>query len=122
MRLALALLALPLAAFAQTPAPASFPVDATSPTTEELTQRLVGKVMKGTAPAGPFRLEYRSSGYVFLNAGAFADSGKFRIEGSMVCVEWTKRGSTCAELRVKGPVIYSKRTDSDVVNSMQADD
>ena len=120
MRSLLALLVIPVGVFAQTPpapgAPLEFPADATVPTEGELRALLSGKVMRGKPHAAtPWRIEYKENGYAFLNVGNFADSGKWRVEGSRLCSEWKQANSGCAEARIKGPTIYFKRGNGEVV-------
>ncbi len=102
----------PLIAFGQTAFPTEFPAEATPLTAEALKQRLTGKVfvIKPIEGAG-FRMDYKE-GYVFFNQGSFSDSGKWRIEGSSICVEWQRIRPSCSEARAAGDKLYIKRANN----------
>jgi hypothetical protein len=115
----LALLLAPAAALAQAPAPTEFPSDAVPLASEALRQRVMGKVFVINPVAGaPLRVEYRDV-YAFVNVGNFNDSGKWRVEGSSVCVDWKKAPPGCSEARLAGDILYVKRTSNGEIVAMQ---
>ncbi len=111
MRLLLSLLVAPLSVAAQNSIPTEFPVDAVALAPASLTERISGKVFKVKPANGQtWRLEYKASGYAFLNTSSgFSDSGKWRVEGSQVCADWQRSPSSCSEVRLKDDTVYVKR-------------
>ena len=123
MRSLIALLIMPIAVVAQTPLPTEFPVDSAPLAPEVLKQRLAGKVFKVKPADGPsWRLEYKASGYVFLDTSSgYRDTGKWRVEGTQLCTDWQRTPSACSETRAKGDVIYVKRNSNGEVVSLLVD-
>jgi hypothetical protein len=81
---------------------------------DELRARVAGKVFTWMAPnaRGAARLQYDENGFAFINAyGGQNDSGKWRVEGSQLCIEWQRFPSSCGEVRVKGAGFIIKRSD-----------
>jgi len=99
-------------ALGQATFPTEFPPEATTLTAESLKQRLTDKVfvIKPIEGAG-FRIDYRET-YVYFNQGSFSDSGKWRTEGSSVCIEWQKIRASCSEARAVGAKLYMKRANN----------
>lgn len=119
MRRLLALLLIPVAALAQAPVPTEFPGDAAPLASEALRQRLIGKVFHVQPVIGaPLRVEYRDT-YAFVNVGNFNDSGKWRIEGSSICVDWKRAPPSCSDARQAGDILYVKRASNGEVVAMQ---
>jgi hypothetical protein len=115
----LALLLTPVAALAQAPAPTEFPSNAIPVASEALKQRLMGKVFLVNPVIGaPLRVEYRDT-YAFVNVGNFSDSGKWRVEGSSICVDWKKVSPSCSDARLVGDILYVKRANNGEIVVMQ---
>ena len=102
---------------AQAPAtPPDFPTDAQPLTAEALQKRLSGKVFSvKTAAGAPWRLQFQGSGYYFINAGNYSDSGKWRTEQSTLCTEPQKRPAACNDMRLAGDALYLKRDSGEIV-------
>jgi|APDOM4702015248_1054824.scaffolds.fasta_scaffold157226_2 hypothetical protein len=105
------------AAFAQTPpVPTEFPSGATPLESNVLQQRLSGKVFRvATASGTVWRWQLQDSGYFFLNVGNFADSGKWRTEGSALCTQPQKSAASCNEMRLVGDTLYLKRDSGEII-------
>ena len=100
---------LPSFVLAQPPFPTEFPAGAQSLAPEALKSRLSGKVFVATPFTGAeIRIEYQSE-YAYVNVGDYTDSGKWRVEGSSVCISWTKQRLSCTEFRLVDETLYSKR-------------
>lgn len=107
---------LPTLAVAQAGFPTEFPEGAVVVAPAELQKRLTGQVIHMTyANGAQVRLEYKDT-YAYLNVGNASDSGKWRTEGSQVCIDWARFPAGCFEVRdVKG-VLYAKRmTNGEIV-------
>ena len=108
----LSVLLAPVLALAQTSFPTSFPDEAVPLTSEALKQRLTGKTFLIKPVVGAdLRIEYQDA-YAFINVGGTSDSGKWRIEGSSVCVDWRKFPPSCSEARLVADTIYIKRANN----------
>lgn len=110
-------LLLPLAAAAQpasapAPLPVEFPADAQALADAALHARLVGRVYRGQPAAGAgWRLEFKDSGYAFINTtNGGSDSGRWRVEGTKMCVAWQRFPGGCSEMRADREALYLKRT------------
>lgn len=97
-------------------APADFPADAKPLTAAALQDRIAGKVF-GVKPASgsPWRLQFQSSGYYFIDAGNFRDNGKWRIDDSRLCTTPQTRPAACNEMRLAGDSLYMKRDSGEIV-------
>ena len=96
---------------AQSAAPLpTFPPDAQPVAPEVLKERLTGKSFSyRTASGAEVRLQYKSD-FVYVNAGPTNDSGRWRIEGSQLCIEWNRiPNSGCSEARMLGNTVYITR-------------
>jgi hypothetical protein len=112
MRLLFALIAVPLAAAAQTAIPTDWPSGAESLSPEELHRRLVGKAFVAKPVTGPsVRTQYQES-HAYINVGSISDSGPWRTEGSAVCNEWRNLRAACSEIRKVGDALYVKRANN----------
>ena len=50
---------------------------------------------------------------LFVDAsGGYRDTGKWRVEGSQLCVDWQRGSNVCNETRLKDGALYVKRSDS----------
>lgn len=99
--------ALPAGAQASQP---SFPPDAQPVAAETLKARLLGKsFVAKTARGGEMRLQYKDD-FVYINAGPTNDSGRWRVEGSQLCIDWNRiPNSGCSEARMAGDIVYITR-------------
>lgn len=97
------LLALPSLVLAQTPPGPGFAAEAKPLEAEALRIRVNGKAFSyKTAAGSTVRVEYKDNGYAFANVGSSNDSGKWRVEESAVCVEWSRFQAGCTEFRSLG--------------------
>lgn len=107
--LVLMLVACSLQSRAQSALPTEFPSGAVLLSPEVLAKLLDGHKYKLRPKNGPeIRVEYKD-GLAYMTSGKTADSGKWRVEGSAICVEWQKLPSGCSEVRLLGETLYSKR-------------
>jgi len=114
MRALLSLLLAPAIASAQIAFPSGFPSDAVPFTSEALKQRLTGNVFLLKPVSGPeIRLQFRDAD-VFSNSGRNSNWGKWRIDGSSVCIDWQQGESYCNEARHVGDTVYWKRGNGEV--------
>ncbi len=117
MRHALPLcLLLPALALAQSALKTEFPAAAVPLEPPALQKLLSGRVFH-VAPAegSPWRLQFNDT-YAYINVGNRSDSGKWRVEGSAVCMDWRFFASGCSEARRDGDTLYVKRsTNGEVV-------
>jgi hypothetical protein len=108
--LCLSMLVAPGLALAQATALPGFPPEAQPVAPEVLREKLLGKSFVAKASNGAeMRLQYKSD-FVYLNAGPTNDSGRWRTEGSRLCIEWNRiPNSGCSEARMLGDAIYITR-------------
>ena len=110
----------PALLLAQPSFPTTFAADAAPLGPEALRERLAGKTYFFKPVVGdPVRIQYQET-YVFANVGNASDTGKWRVEGSTVCVEWRKFPSSCTEARLVGDALYMKRASTGEVVLLQA--
>ena len=103
-------LSTPLTSKAQASFSTEFPAGAVALEPQALKTLLLGKVATTQVATGPvLKVTYKDT-YAFLNAGNFADSGKWRVEGSSVCIDWQKITPSCTEVRAVDDAIYIKRS------------
>ena len=110
-RLAILCLGLmPTLAGAQTAGLPTFPPDAQPVAPEVLREKLTGKSFSyRTASGSEARLQFKSD-FVYVNAGPTNDSGRWRTEGSQMCIEWNRiPNSGCSEARMLGNTVYLTR-------------
>ena len=106
-------------ALAQTSFPTEFPPGSAPLDAAALKQLLTGKTFLAKPIDGsPFRIQYKDS-YVYFNSGAARDTGRWRIEGSSVCIEWNNIRSSCSESEISGSVLYVKRANNGEVVRME---
>lgn len=88
-----------------------FPADAEMIEGDALRQRMAGKSFKAVAADGvEMRLQYKNDGFAFVDTSrGFRDTGKWRVEGKNVCVEWNRAPSGCSEARAKGEFVHIRR-------------
>ncbi|MBA4256200.1 MAG: hypothetical protein C0445_10035 [Polaromonas sp.] len=98
------------------PFPTAFPDGARVLEPAETRQWLTGKVAHMTyANGAQVRVEYKER-YAFLNTGAAADSGTWRVEAGQVCIDWQRFPPGCFDVRAVGDVMYAKRaTNGEIV-------
>lgn len=117
MKMLLLLLAFPAIGFAQSAPASSFAAEAQPLEAGALRLRLSGKAFSyKTAAGNTVRVEYKDNGYAFANVGSSNDSGKWRVEESSVCVEWSRFPSGCSEFRSLGETLQVKlRSNGEIV-------
>jgi hypothetical protein len=112
MRILLAVLIMPVVAFAQASFPTEWPSGAEALSPDTLRERLVGKSFTAKSVTGPdVRTEYQDT-VAYINVGSTSDWGPWRTEGSAVCNEWKKLRPACSEIRAVGEVLYVKRANN----------
>jgi hypothetical protein len=116
-------LLLPTAAAAQQALPVEFPADVSTPSAQALREHMAGKVFKAQPAKGPgWRLEYKASGYVFLDTTAgFRDTGRWHVEETRLCAQWERSPSACSEARLQGAVVYINRVSNGEVVALVPD-
>jgi len=111
--LLLSIAAVPALAAAQSAAvPDAFPAGAEPVSADRLRALVSGRVFNVKPAVDPaWRLDYKESGYVFLNtASGFADSGRWHTEEAKLCgTGWQRVPSGCGEVRAVGDRLYLKR-------------
>lgn len=110
------LLLAPVLASAQAGFPTAFPDGAVVLAPEDLQKKLTGHATDMTyANGAKVRVEYKDT-YAYLNVANASDSGKWRVEGSQVCIDWSRFPAGCFEVRAVGDVLYAKRaTNGEIV-------
>jgi hypothetical protein len=99
---------------------ATFPPDATPIEEAVLKAKLSGKTftMPG-ANKNHVRVEYRENGWAYLNTigtyGAFNTSGRWRVEGTILHVDWNRLPKGGGEVRLHEGSLYLKRFSDDQV-------
>lgn len=94
------------------PLPTDFPADAQALAGPALQERFSGRIYRAQPAAGPgWRLEFKDGGYAFIDlTNGGRDSGRWRVEGTTLCIEWQRFNSGCSEIRVQGETLHLKRT------------
>lgn len=106
-------------ASAQSPFPTEFPPDSAPVDSGALKLLLTGKTFLAKPTEGqPYRIQYKET-YVFFNSGSFRDTGRWRTEGSSVCIEWNNIRPSCSEIRISGSIPYVKRANNGEVVRME---
>lgn len=99
-------------AIAQTP---GFPEGAEPLAPDALKAALADKIFKVTPAQGsPWRVQFNSNGYFFVNASSYSNSGKWGTKDSSLCQE-TGKSPGCNEIRSKDSRLYLKRDSGEVV-------
>jgi hypothetical protein len=118
MRILPLILVAPTLALAQAAFPTDWPSGAQPLAPEALRQRLVGKTFVAKPATGSdVRTEYQDT-YAYINVGDTSDSGRWKAEGSAVCVEWKKLRPSCSEIRLAGEMLYVKRASNGEVMAL----
>ena len=100
---------LPVWALAQAPFATDFPGGAAVVAADDLQKKLTGRVFQMKYANGTdVRLEFKDT-YAYVNSGSSSDSGKWRTEGSKLCIEWQRFPSGCSEVRTVAEALYLKR-------------
>lgn len=109
-------LLLPALALAQPALQTEFPAGAVPLEPAALQKLLSGRVFLVVPAAGPpWRLQFNES-YAYINVANRSDSGRWRVEGSAICMDWRIFPSGCSETRRDGDTVYLKRsTNGEVV-------
>jgi hypothetical protein len=95
-------------AWAQAPA-FDPPSESQTISAQDLKMRLAGKSFVYRAPDSSLvsRVQYSTNGYAFLNVSTgFSDSGAWKAEDGKICNEWRRIPARCAEVRVKGDLLF----------------
>jgi hypothetical protein len=94
------------------PLPSDFPADVQALAGAALQERFTGRVYRVQPVAGPgWRLEFKDGGYAFIDlTNGARDTGRWRVEGTTLCIEWQRFNSGCSEIRVQGETLHLKRT------------
>lgn len=97
--------------------PTEFPPEAQALGDAALRERFSGRVLRAQPATGPgWRLEYKDTGYVFMDlTNGGRDTGRWRVEGTRLCIDFQRFPSGCNEIRALGEVLYLKRGSGEVV-------
>jgi len=100
------------ASFAQ-----DFPAESTSPSNEEIKKYVESGVLSAAISDGTtWRLEYKSSGYFFINTSrGFNSDGKWQVEDGKLCGALKGRDRTCNEVRMHKGILLYKRDNGEIV-------
>lgn len=102
-------------AMSATAQPQDFPEGAEPLPPEVLRTALAGKVFSITPAKGPeWRWQFNENGYYFINAGSYADKGKWSTKESSLCLE-SNRTPGCNEMRQKEGALYLKRDSGEII-------
>jgi len=108
---------------AESKPPTEFPPEAQPLAGQALEQRLTGKVYTAKVFTGvKWRLQFRGE-YLYVNLSSGPnDTGRWRIDGTRMCVEYQNRfPSGCSEMRASPDRLYLKRaSDGEVVELQPA--
>ena len=109
----------PTFALTQSAFPTEFPPGSAPLNAATLRQLLVGKTFLTKPVDGQqFRIQYKDP-YVFFNSGSFKDTGRWKTEGSSVCIEWNNIRPSCSEIQAVGSILYVKRANNGEVVRME---
>ena len=98
------------------PASDDFPADTQALAADGVTRKISGKTFDWQMKNGTkVRLEYKSNGYVFVNAPGYANSGPWRVEESRICSHMRGAAASCNEVREQGQRLYLKRDNGEVI-------
>ncbi len=94
-----------------------FPASAQPLATTALQERIAGRLFHVTTASGvTWRLQYQANGYFYINvSNGFSDTGKWRVESSMLCSEPQKSNASCNEMRLAGDQLYLKRDSGEII-------
>jgi hypothetical protein len=94
-----------------------FPQGSSAPTNEEIKKYLENRVLDAKIADGTsWRLEYKSSGYFFINTSrGFNSDGKWQVEDGKLCGQLKGRDRTCNEVRMHAGLLLYKRDNGEVV-------
>jgi len=97
-------------------APIDFPPDAVKLSADEVSKRITSKTFDTQLFNGPrVRLEYKASGYLFVNAPQYSNSGPWRAEDGRICSHMKNADPSCNEVRELGGKLYLKRDNGEVI-------
>jgi hypothetical protein len=111
------------AATSGTPDSLGFPPGATRLEPAQLTQLVsgrTGRIVEGRDIGS--RTQYDANGVVYYNGNGINLSGRWRVEGSMLCYEWNRQQAAtgCNEVRMVGDRMYFKRVSGEIVRMEMA--
>lgn len=95
----------------------TFPEGATSPTADEIRQRLSDKVFdvkldNGTA----WRLEFKANGYYFVDVSTGGKAnGEWKADNAKLCSKPPMQPQSCNEVRLHDDHLYLQRTNGEVI-------
>ncbi|MBS0435589.1 MAG: hypothetical protein JSR75_12000 [Proteobacteria bacterium] len=103
--------------------PTDFPPDVQAVEPAVLQDALSGKVFRVQPARGAgWRLEFRPNGYAFINTtNGQADSGRWSVQGTQLCVQWQSLPGGCSEMRLKQDALYLKRASNAEVVALRPD-
>jgi len=62
------------------------------------------------------RLEYKSNGYLFINAASgYASSGPWRAEDGRICSQMKGAAASCNEVREQGQRLFVRRDNGEMI-------
>ena len=98
-------------------ASADFPGDAQPLSAEAVTRRVSGRTFDTQLRDGTrVRLEYKSNGYLFVNAaGGYASSGPWRAEDGRICSQMKGAAASCNEVREQGQRLFVRRDNGEMI-------
>lgn len=99
------------------PASADFPADAQPLSADAVTRKVSGKTFDTQLRDGTrVRLEYKSNGYLFINAaGGYASSGPWRAEDGRICSQMKGAAASCNEVREQGQRLFVRRDNGEMI-------
>jgi hypothetical protein len=94
-----------------------FPEGSSVPNGEEIKKYLEDRVHDTKIADGTtWRLEYKSSGYFFVNTSrGFNGDGKWQVEDGKLCGQLKGRDRSCSEVRMHKGVLLLKRDNGEVI-------
>ena len=113
----------PSAASPATPDTSGFPPGATKLEPGQLTQLVagrVGRIVEGRDVGS--RTQYDANGVVYYNGNGVNLTGRWRVDGSMLCYEWLRAQANpgCNEVRMVGDRMYFRRVSGEIVRMEMA--
>ena len=98
-----------------------FPDGATSPSAAEVKRYLDDKVFKiKLADGNSWRLEYKASGYFFVNTSTgFNGGGQWQAEDGRLCGQLKGRDRGCNDVRLHEDVLHLKRDSGEIIQYTQ---
>ena len=106
-----------IAAAFQTASAADFPDGATTPTADEIKQRLAGNDFHLNYANGVnVQLQFNRNGHFFVNASTnYSDNGEWTAEDGKLCTRSQKQGANCFPVRISADSMYLQRASGEIV-------